>query len=378
MITRPRPAPASVAALPLGGPISKARLTGAPRPISFCAVPDSGEVGVKISAAGLPIAVLPNRLAVPFALRDELTRSTQELWYPRPPSANPPAVPWIVNHCADADDYRNGLIWLDETFGATTPIFNHPRAVARSRRDHSSAALRGIEGLTVPRTVRLRATSRTAFERCFAENGFAYPVLVRPSGVQTGKGLQKIDGPHDWDRAVNTEWFGQPHFMTEFVDFASADGIYLKARVLFVADRFFIRHVKAATGWKVHNDTANSITDFKDRELDLIRDLSENAAFNGACAAVPARTALDFCGMDVGVDPVRNRFVMFECNAAMSVFFKRGETVDTARQARRDLLETPAATAFETHLRAPETWVWRQNPLSQDGASPSCRHLLNG
>lgn len=376
MTKPPRPPVMSSAALP---PMtSKARLTAAARPISFCAVPDSGEVGVKISATGQPTAVLPNRLAVPHALRDALTRSTHELWYPCPPTPNPPPVPWIVNHCADADEYRNGLIWLDETYGTTTPIFNHPRAVARSRRDHSSAALQGTEGLIVPRTVRLRAASRGAFEQCFAENGFRFPVLVRPSAAQTGKGLVKIDGPQDWDRAVNTQWFGQPHFMAEFVDFATAEGLYLKARVLFVADRFFIRHLKAATAWKVHNDTANSITDFQERELDLIRDLTANAAFNRACAGVPARTGLDFCGMDVGVDPARNRFVMFECNAAMSVFFKRGGVVDAERQARRDLLETPAATAFEMHLHTPEAWVWRHSPLSQDEAGLSCRALLAG
>jgi glutathione synthase/RimK-type ligase-like ATP-grasp enzyme len=349
----------------------------AARPISFCAVPDRGEAGVKIKPGGMPKAVMPNLMAMPLALRAELTETTRELWHPWQPGARLPAAPWIINHCADADEYRSGLIWLDETYGATAPIFNHPRAVARSRRDHSSAALQGIVGLTVPRVARFRATSRAALERCFEENGFHFPVLVRPSGGQTGRGLLKIEGPQHWDRALNTMWFGQPHFMTEFVDFATSEGLYLKARVLFVADRFFVRHVKAATGWKVHNDTASSITDFKERELELIRDLNENAAFGRACQAIPARTGLDFCGMDVGVDLTRNRFVMFECNAAMTVFFKRSEAVDDERQARRDLLEAPASTAFEQHLRAPHCWVWRNSPLSQGANSLSCRQLLS-
>lgn len=348
----------------------------AARPISFCAVPDSGEVEVKITGNGQPKPVLPNLLAVPADLRARISETALELWHPAPPGTCPARAPWIVNHCADADEYRNALIWLDETYGATVPVFNHPRAVARTRRDHSSAALQGIEGLIVPRVARFRATSRAAFELCFAAHDFRYPVLVRPCAGQTGRGLLRIDGPRDWDRAVQTRWFGQPHFMTEFVDFATQDGLYLKARVLFVADRFFVRHVKAATGWKVHNRSANSIKDFKDEELELIETLNANAAFARACAAIPARTALDFCGMDVGVDPARNRFVMFECNAAMSVFFKRKGSVDAARQARRDLLETPPSSAFEQHLAAPGSWMWRRSPLSREGGSPSCRVLL--
>lgn len=373
----PKAAPPSSTAVSFSALGQTARITPPARPVSFRAIPDKGEVLVRIAANGKRKFVLPNSLAVPKGLSTELDQMTDVVWYPRPPTPNPPAVPWIVNHCADADEYRSGLIWLDETFGATVPIFNHPRALARSRRDHSAAALQGIAGLRVPRCVRLQAKSRVAFEQCFRENGFQFPVLVRPSGGQTGRGLVKIEGPNDWDRAVNTPWFGKPHFMTEFVDFATEDGLYLKARILFVADRFFIRHVKGATGWKIHNDSSNSILDFKERELELIDVLNRNAEFTRICAEVPARTGLDFCGMDMGVDPARNRFVMFECNAAMSVFFKTAGVVDPERQTRSDLLETPAATAFETHLRNREAWVWRDFALSPDSAGLSCRALLS-
>lgn len=346
------------------------------RPIRFFSIPDKGEVRARISREGNPRAILPNILKLPSTLQAEFVQATRALIYPEAEHSARHAVPFIINYCLDADEYRKALIWLDEAYGSATPIFNHPRAVARSRRDYSSAALQGIGGLTVPRTARFRATSRAAFERCFAENAFSYPVLVRPRANQTGRGQLLIEGPQDWDLAVNTEWFGQPHFMTEFFDFASEDGLYLKARVVFVADRFFVRHIKAARGWKVHNETTRSITGFRDREMGLIRSLNEHAAFRRACAAIPARTGLDFCGMDVGVDPERGRFVMFECNAAMSVFFESGDESGADRQMRRDLLEAPAAIAFEQHLREPEKWVWRNNPLPDHQVSVKCRDLL--
>ena len=351
-------------------------LAGKARPLAFCAVPDTGEVPVTISEKGKPVPFFPNSLPLPSDLRADLLDITDELWCPRPALSDAPVTPWIVNRCADADEYRNSLIWLDEAYGALVPIFNHPRAIARSRRDHSARALHGVAGLTVPRCARFLVRARSSFEQCFAENNFQFPVLVRPHAGQTGRGLIKIDGADDWDAALNTQWFGQPHFMTEFVDFATQDQLYLKARVLFVADRFFIRHIKAATSWNVHNNAPNSLRDFKDSEVAMIHTLKEHSAFSQLCAAIPARTGLDFCGMDIGIDLARNQFVLFECNAAMSVFFRGDGAVDPVRQARRDLLETPASTAYRGHLANPEAWAWRNSSLSPLDMSLTCRDLL--
>ncbi len=346
------------------------------RPINFSALPDKREVRVRIGKDGKPIPGFPNRLIMPMDLQTELARTADQLWYPHPLPSHLRNPSSIINHCADADEYRSALIWLDEAFSPSVPIFNHPRAIARSRRDLSSQALAGITGLTVPQCVRFKAQSRASFERCFAEHGFQFPVLVRPIAGQTGQGLIKVERPDDWDAAVHTQWFGQPHFMTQFVEFATQEQVYLKARVLFIGGQFFIRHIKGANGWKVHNDSENSIRNFQDRELELVHSLNDNAHFARICAEVPGRTGLDFCGMDMGIDPDRNCFVMFECNAAMSVFFKTHEPVDSQRQARRDFFETPAALAFEAHLRTPQDWLWKNQSVSQGEDSQSCRTLL--
>jgi glutathione synthase/RimK-type ligase-like ATP-grasp enzyme len=347
------------------------------RPISFCALPDRAEVLVRVQENGQPTAIIPNRISVPYPLRDQLPQITQALWHPMSKSYKRQTAPWIINQCADADEYRDALIWLDRAYGDTTPIFNHPRAVAMTRRDLSAGALQGVEGLIVPRCARFIATSRTAFERCFEQGGFQFPVLVRPCRGQTGIGLQRINSAAQWDLAVNTQWFGQAHFMTEFVDFESPDGNFLKARVLFVGDNHFVRHIKAGDSWKVHNETSDRHGTFKERELDLVSQLNANAVFNRACAAVPARTSIDFCGMDVGIDLAQNRFVMFECNAAMSVFF-RGDGRDRSaeRVARDKLLQRPAADRFEAHFNDPDAWLWRKHQQQGHADFPECRALL--
>ena len=346
-------------------------------PISFCAVPDRAEVSVRVEKNGQPTAIIPNRIAIPYPLRDDLPQIAPELWHPMSKSYKRQKAPWIINLCADADEYRKALIWLDAAYGDTVPIFNHPRAVAMTRRDLSARALQGVEGLIVPRCVRFTASSRAAFERCFDEGGFRFPVLVRPCRGQTGLGLQRINSAAEWDLAVNTEWFGQAHFMTEFVNFQSADGSFLKARVLFIDGSHFVRHIKAGDGWKVHNETSIERDSFKERELELVAQLNANAVFNKACAAVPARTALDFCGMDVGIDLAQNRFVMFECNAAMSVFFRGdGRERSAERAARHAILQKPAADRYEAHFSDPEAWAWRKHRQQGHVDFPECRVLL--
>lgn len=357
-------------------------------PIRFNAIPDTGTTNAKLGSSGLPVATLPNRLDIASSIAKIIAAEASEFWFPAPATAQMRNAPWVLNTCADADEYLKALIWLDETLDPQVPIFNHPRAIALTRRDHSSRLLAGVDGLVVPKCVRFTASSPASFDQCFARNGFSYPVLVRPCRGQTGEGQVRVDGPEDWQHVVHSQWFGQPHFMTEFVDFATSAGEYLKARVLFVGKDVFIRHVKGATFWSVHNNSAASLRNFDGREMGLIDELGKNETFRKLCLEIPNRTGLDFCGMDIGVDVATDRFVLFECNAAMSVFFagKRdrrplrpgqgSERDASARAERAAALETPAEMAFAALLAAPARWRWAPGGQKAHPDVPPCRVLL--
>jgi hypothetical protein len=345
--------------------------------ILFEAVPDNGQVGVRVGDNGRAVYIWPNRMNLPDDIQTKLRKDTVPFLYPPPKPIEYQGASWIVNICADADEYRNALIGLDQAFGDKLPIFNHPRAVAMTRRDLSAKLLEGIPNLLVPKCVRFKADASNSFQKTFEAEGFKYPVLVRPATSQTGRDLVKIDTPFDWVKVYQTHWYGKHHYMTQFVDFESADGSYLKARVLFIDGSHFVRHIKVGDGWKVHNANSIQRDSFVGRELELVAQLNANAAFNKACAAVSARTALDFYGMDVGIDLAQNRFVMFECNAAMSVFFGGDGRDRTAeRVARRQILQKPAADRCEAHFNNPESWAWRKHQQQGQFDFPECRDLL--
>lgn len=341
--------------------------------VRLCAMPASGKVKVSLcpNGSGRILQGFPNVLDFPAQSKRWLDTKAPRLWSPTQTDAKNLRFDWALNTLADVDDYLDALIWQDENFGAGAPIFNHPRAIVQTRRDLSAQRLSGVQGLTVPNCVRFSCDSVDTLTQTFIKNGFRYPVLVRPLGVQTGTGQLRIDGPADWNAALNTRWFRQLHFMTQFEDFQSASGLYFKARVVFVGGKAFIRHVKTSTSWQIHNRASGRVDD--DRELEIVDRLDGSDAFRRICADVSDRIRLDFCGMDLGVDPESERVVLFECNPAMSIFTQErsGQTPEQAQ--RRARLQTPIETALDTVLRDPALWSVSKSPFND---LPPARRLL--
>lgn len=345
------------------------------RGAALVGLPDSQELDVALGGRGRPIIRYRNRFLPPSEALDLLDTQVWTAWGPPAPDA--PALPrpdWAVNMMADADDYAAALAWHDDWLGPSFPVFNHPRAVAQTRRDLSARRLAGVPGLVTPVCVRFVADGVAAFEQTFAHHGFRFPVLVRPAGEQGGKGQQRIDGPEDWAAAAESRWFRAAHFMTEFVETATARGLYLKARVLLVGGQVFLRHVKADAHWQVHHDRARATAGFD--ETAVVDRLEADPVFMALCHEIGRRACLDFTGIDIGVDPDRQHYVLFECNPAMSVFFPARPDDTPERQARRARMQTPSAKALTALLAAPDRWVSAQGTLA--GLPPVREALREG
>ena len=305
--------------------------------------------------SGRLISSFPNRIDFPAMSKSWLERHAPKLWCPPEGPGRKRRFAWALNLLADPDDYRHALIWQDEAIAPHIPIFNHPRAIAQSRRDLSAQRLAGVPGLVVPLCVRFRGDSLGAFEQAFSDHGFRYPVVVRPCSTQGGRGQLRVDSARDWDSALSSRWFGLPHFMVQYEDCQTAEGSYLKARVVFVGGQIFVRHVKASRNWQIHNHASGRLAD--DREMEIVEKLEASQIFRALCAEVASRTRLDLCGMDLGVDPARDRYVLFECNPAMSVFFPTRPDQTPAQAERRARLQRPIEQALDALIRDPKGWV---------------------
>jgi Flp pilus assembly protein TadD len=213
-------------------------------------------------------------------------------------------------------------------------VLNHPDRVALTRRSDLPGLLDGVPGILVPPVVRLDRGSASSAD-------IPAPVLVRPIGSHGGHGL-----------ARHTEAFGEladaACYVTQFVDFVSADGWYRKYRVIFVDGRPYPYHLAISRNWLVHYWTAGMDQDAARRgeESRFLADPCEAVGAGGmaALAAIGERLGLDYAGVDFGVLP-DGRLVVFEANATMLVHPEQD-----ARFAYRNPAVEAIQAAFEAML----------------------------
>jgi hypothetical protein len=192
-----------------------------------------------------------------------------------------------------------------------TPLLNAPEHVLQTSRDGLHAALRGAPGLVSPALVR---TGRAALDELARGTtrladmlpGAQFPVLVRPVDSNAGQGLAKIDAPADLtDYLAATP--GDDFFVSQFVDYRGADGLYRKYRVVLMRGQAYLAHLGISPRWMVHYLNADMDENAQNRaeEEAAMRDFDQafGARHTAAFDTIHARTGLDYVVMDCGELP---------------------------------------------------------------------------
>jgi hypothetical protein len=131
------------------------------------------------------------------------------------------------------------------------PMLNSVEAIRRSSRVvlPDVIAGSGAPRVRAPRTARFSGRAAAPGKHVEAA-GLRWPVLLRPAGTHSSKGLTKVDSPSAL-RALDL-----PHdvLVSEFIDFRSGDGLYRKYRMIWVDGMVFRRHLLAGFNWNVTGD----------------------------------------------------------------------------------------------------------------------------
>ena len=227
----------------------------------------------------------------------------------------------VLNLVTDPDQHPRTLETLRKLLrGYGGRVINRPDAVLRSARDQVARRLAGIAGLRVPKTLRLRNPKAGTVERMAERAGLAFPVIARRAGTHTGDIIGLVGGPADLDSACAGRG---DYILTEFVDFASPDGLYRKYRLWSFGYQTIFKHMIVSDRWNVHYVDRNRIMAERPKLIDeekrafsrLEGDLPE--AIHLMFSEVRQRLGLDFFGMDFGIQP-SGEAVLFEANATMS------------------------------------------------------------
>lgn len=235
----------------------------------------------------------------------------------------PPPVDLILNAMGDPDVARPLAPAAQRYLAtATAPVINSPDRVARTRRHEMARLLAGIEDLVVPAVARLPDRGRRPADTLawLASYGLAAPALVRPAGSHGGRGL--VHAPNAASLAAALSAIEGEAYVTAFHNFASADGLYRKYRMIFVDRQPMPYHLAIASGWLVHHETSGMEDDAARRAEEMAFLADPRAALGDrALAAIEAlgeRLDLDYCGADFSLLP-DGRVLLFEANATMLV-----------------------------------------------------------
>jgi glutathione synthase/RimK-type ligase-like ATP-grasp enzyme len=128
-----------------------------------------------------------------------------------------------------------------------------------------------------------------------------FPVIVRPRGSHAGNGLARIDDAAALTRYLD-EHDGELFFISRFVDYASADGLFRKYRVVFVDGRAYACHMAIAERWDIWYLNAGMMESAAKRleEETFMRtfDIGFGRRHQTALSAMADRIGLDYFTVD--------------------------------------------------------------------------------
>lgn len=208
--------------------------------------------------------------------------------------------------------------WLPHLTHWHRPVLNDPRHLERVARDRAAQCLRALPGIAMPPTLRI---DRAQLERRALPAGVDFPLIVRPLDSHAGHDLYKVD-----DAAALADVLaaipGDDFFVSCFIDYRSADGLFRKYRVILVDGQPFACHMGISRDWMIHYLNAGMADSPEKR--------AEEAAFMAgfdtgfavrhaaALAAIHRGIGLDYLGIDCA-ETADGRLLIFEVDPAMVV-----------------------------------------------------------
>ncbi len=205
------------------------------------------------------------------------------------------------------------------------PVLNLPAAIGTLDRDRLYHQLHGIAGLTIPQTARadrdaLRKLARNEVPVTALLEQADFPLIVRPIGSHAGFGLVRLA-----DRAALDAYLGEraetEFFLSPYIDYAGADGLFRKYRIVLVDGKAFGCHMAIAEEWKVWYLNAGMAVSVPHRLEEALflqnfdRDFAARHA--EALARMAARIGLDYVAIDCAETPDGTLLVFEADNTAI-------------------------------------------------------------
>jgi glutathione synthase/RimK-type ligase-like ATP-grasp enzyme len=254
------------------------------------------------------------------------------------PATPLPAHQLIFNAIGDADLCEVALQAASRIVtGASVPVINDPRAVMQTSRIGNAARLRDLSGVRTARTVAITRDVLAGADgvAALAQQGFAFPLLLRSPGYHTGRNFILVERAADL-RPTAQSLPGEELLAIEYLDARGSDGKARKFRVMMIGGRLYPLHLAISRDWKVHYFTSDMADQAEHRaeEAKFLQDMAGTLGQKAmrALGAIQAELGLDYAGIDFALSPAGD-VLLFEANATM-VIAKPGKEAHWAYRHR--------------------------------------------
>jgi hypothetical protein len=226
----------------------------------------------------------------------------------------------ICNAITDPDQHPKTLAIAQKLEKASAArCLNPPRHLALVTRDNVARLAAAIPGINSPKTLRLQHLTPTGVQNLVKKEDFRWPGILRPLGSHNGL-LMRLCA--NVDEAL-AEMNGKiDHYLSEFVDYRSADGVYRKWRLYVIGDRILARSLVIGEHWNLHARSRASVPahiDLAQEERAFYATFDEERApgLAGLVRALADKLKLDYFGLDCSFTSPES-FVLFEANPTMN------------------------------------------------------------
>lgn len=232
------------------------------------------------------------------------------------------------------------------------PVLNQPRRIDNTERSAASALLQDAPGVAMPPTWEISRDALQAIASGSAHLGDRYagcefPVIVRPVGSHAGRDLVKVD-----DAAQIAAYLSSvaalSFYLSPFIDYRSADGLFRKYRVALIAGSPYASHMAISSHWMIHYVNAG-MYDEHDKRMEESAWMDQFAVFaarhRDALDAIWQRSGLDYVCIDCA-ETADGQLLVFEIDHAMVVHAMDPEDLFPYKQAQMRKVKS----AFENLL----------------------------
>jgi glutathione synthase/RimK-type ligase-like ATP-grasp enzyme len=226
----------------------------------------------------------------------------------------------------ESSDNRILLRQLSDLSAATSrPVINRPDRIAVIVRDTAAEVLDAIPGVLIPSTVQVARNMLLNVARGSQRLDVVlpkgrFPIIVRPLDSQGGRDLDRVDGVDDL-AAYLARVTGDAFFVSNFIDYRSADGKFRKLRVVLVEGRPFAGHMGISSNWMIHyvNAAMEESADKRREEERFFATFHAEFAnrHKHSLAAICERVGLDYFSIDCAEMPDGSLLVFEVDNAGI-------------------------------------------------------------